>query len=346
MVNRLMSTEPNTYIVHNNCQVHKKIAFSSNVQKLWEECQFGMNISREGNVVTVSTDAWYLKLPIMYDDFTRGAFRRARKSYGLRSCAINSTTYLWKGGTWQYELNPEGRGVRFGISQDWSFQHFVDNNLPRYMLLEEFVRGQEISLSRGPLSSHPDVFDICTALRTRCSHKRRKAYFANIRPVRPVGTYGPIWHPRITHIMRTKLLSGFGVSETPRCEGHVWLSREHSRTRNGRRIINERELVRAYTSQFPDTFTLSNEPLSEAVAFLSSACVVAGVHGGLMYKTLFAPAHADVVEFANARTFYGIFWVISESARHSHHLVLSEDAFANVSLARRIFHEIHAKPQR
>ena len=142
----------------------------------------------------------------MYDSFTEEAFRYARKSYGLRSHIFNSSHWIWSGGSWEYTLNPLGHDVRLGISQDWSFQHFIDNNLPRYMLLEPFVRNQSISISRGPLGAYPDVHEICDAIGVRCTQRTRPFYFANIKPDRPVGEFGPIWHPELTRIMRTKLL--------------------------------------------------------------------------------------------------------------------------------------------
>ena len=299
-----------------------------------------MNISRFGNTVTVSTSTWLLTKPQIYDNFTQKAFKHARKSYGLRSCVFNSTHWIWKGGTWQYILNPSGHGVRFGISQDWSFQHFIDNNLPRYMLLEPFVRNQFISISRGPLAKYPDVHDICKAIGVRCTQKRSPVYFARIKPDHPYNSFGPIWHPEITRMMRGKILRGFSLQEFSQCDKHIWMSRIHSRTNNGLRISNERELMNIYRVQFPDMLTFSNEPLSKIIHYLSRACVVAGVHGGLMYKSLFAPKGADIVEFATKKSFYGIFWVISEAARHRHHLALSEGTHADIRVARRIFSTI------
>lgn len=181
------------------------------------------------------------------------------------------------------------------------------------MLLERFVRGHDISNSRGPLRSYPDVLELCRALRVHCSHKTSPSYFANLIPFRPAGSH---------------------------CDKHVWLSRTQSRTRNGVRISNERELIDIYRAQFPDTVTFSNEPLLKIVHDLSRACVVAGVHGGLMYKTLFAPSGADIVKFALKKSFYGIFWVVSESARHRHHLVMSDGSHAETHIARRVFSAI------
>ena len=296
-----------------------------------------MNISRSGNVITVSTNTWFLQEPRMYDIYTQKAFKNARKSYGLRSNVFNSTHWIWKGGKWEYALNPSGHGVRFGISQDWSFQHFFDNNLPRYMLLKRFLRNHYISISRGPLERYPDVRELCRALRVHCSQETSPSYFANIRPVRPVGSFGPIWHPEITRMMRKAILNGFSIQESSHCDRHIWLSRTHSRTRNGMRISNEKELMNIYRAQFPGMTIFSNEPLSKSAKELSRACVVAGVHGGLMYKTLFAPEGAHVVEFAPKRSFYGIFWVISESARHRHHLVISDGSHADAHVACRMF---------
>ena len=69
------------------------------------------------------------------------------------------------------------------------------------------------------------------------------------------------------------------------------------------------------------------------------------VHGGLLYKTLFAPRGADVIEFSSVRHFYGIFWVLSESMRHTHHLVLSRNNEVHRDSAHVVFDNIHQKKQ-
>ena len=299
-----------------------------------------MNITCWENVVTVSTSTWFLAKPQIYDDFTQEVFKYAKKSYDLTSRVFNSTHWIWKGGTWQYFLNTSGHSVRFGISQDWSFQHFIDNNLPRYMLLEPFVRNQTISISEGPLAKYPDIYDICKAIGVRCTQKKSPVYFASIRPDRPYNSLGPIWHPEITRMTRKKILHGFSLQERSQCDKHIWLSRIQSHTNNGLRISNEKKLMNIYRIEFPDMLTFSNEPLSKIVNYLSRACVVAGVHGGLMYKTLFAPEDADIVEFASSKRFSSVFWVISEAARHRYHLALSRGTTADTHVAKQIFSTI------
>ena len=88
------------------------------------------------------------------------------------------------------------------------------------MLLERFVADQEISISHGPLHRYPDVFDLCRALRVKCTQEQRSAYFANVKPDRP--SNGIFWV----------------ISESARHRHHLVLSKtHHANTKVARKVF-------------------------------------------------------------------------------------------------------------